>query len=178
MFLHVVFACKICQVFLMKYLFFWAITKKKQRCYEENVRLCDKSCPEEEHRAWQVGSPNNSFPRSHQPVPDPSAQARRGTGNSSRQESKFRTLEKGHPVLACPWRVSALLVMCEAHQDQSTLDHLLNWREHTEGWGTHCGMQGKSISEPCESCYGMLMWGSADRQRDRLRGMSVGKAAG
>lgn len=175
MFLHVVFACKICQVFLMKYLFFWAITKKKQRCYEENVRLCDKSCPEEEHRAWQVGSPNNSFPRSHQPVPDPSAQAQRGTGNSSRQEGKFRTLRK----VTLSWPVPG-----ESQPSWScvkpikTSQHLLNWREHTEGWGTHCGMQGKSISEPCESCYGMLMWGSADRQRDRLRGMSVGKAAG
>lgn len=33
-------------------------------------------------------------PRSHQPVPGPSAQAQRGPGNSSRQEGKFRTLRR------------------------------------------------------------------------------------
>lgn len=76
--------------------------------------------------------------------------------------------EKGHPVQACPQRASALLARCEAHQEQPALEHLLDWGSTQRGEG-HSGRQGRSISELCESCYGMSRWGSAAWQRGRLR---------
>lgn len=148
----------------------------------ENVRLCAKSCLAHLQRSMGHGrwdSPNNSLSQEPPACPRPICTSPEGPWEQQQAGRQVQDSEKGHPGQACPWRPPPLLARCEACQDQSAAEHLLDWGEPTEGWGTQSGIQGKSISELSVSCCGMLRWGSAGKQRDRLLGgTSVGKTAG
>lgn len=122
-----------------------------------NVRLCDKSsCINPQRSLERAGGGHQVIPacsfsqsqrKSHQPLKGPSAEAQRSTGAQWQGETQIKDSEEGTPCVGpsqgCPRRPSDLLSRCGTHQDESMVEHPLDWRGLLpEGMGHIMGWRG------------------------------------